>query len=198
MPSTAVRAGSWSLPLERANRPLPEMVKRLAHEANQLVRCRHLTAVSRTVKLVSTQPPTNMPPLPTAEAFIASLIARSEVQIPMIVSAFVYLRRLRSCLPPIAKAMRCSAHRIFLASLIVASKNLNDMGPKNKHWLQYAVVEGYDGFGFSLQDVNVMERQLLFLLDWNIHIAEEELLTHLQFLVPMSVRSQAPETEIRT
>ena len=82
--------------------------------------------------------------------------------------------------------MRCTVHRIFLASLILAAKNLNDSSPKNKHWARYTSVKGYDGFGFSLAEVNLMERQLLFLLDFDLGVSEEDLFHHFEpFLAPI-------------
>ena len=106
-------------------------------------------------------------------------------------SSLVYLDRLRQRLPPVAKGMRCTVHRILLAALILAAKNLNDSSPKNKHWARYSCVRGYDGFGFSLTEVNLMEKQLLFLLDWDMRITQEDLLTHLEpFLSPIRVQLQ--------
>ncbi|KAI5777511.1 hypothetical protein EDC01DRAFT_678144 [Geopyxis carbonaria] len=82
--------------------------------------------------------------------------------------------------------MRCTVHRIFLASLILAAKNLNDSSPKNKHWARYSIVRGFDGFGFSLTEVNLMEKQLLFLLDWDLGITNDDLYYHLEpFLAPI-------------
>jgi hypothetical protein len=136
----------------------------------------------------------NLPPLPTIEQFIASLVARSQVQVPTLMSSLVYLGRLRARLPPVAKGMRCTVHRIFLASLILAAKNLNDSSPKNKHWARYTAVKGFDGFGFSMPEVNLMERQLLFLLDWDTRVTEEDLLTNLEpFLEPIRQRLEARE-----
>jgi hypothetical protein len=91
--------------------------------------------------------------------------------------------------------MRCTVHRIFLAALILAAKNLNDSSPKNKHWARYSAVRGYENFGFSVTEVNLMEKQLLFLLDWDLRINPDDLYYHLEpFLAPIRVY-QAREAE---
>lgn len=79
--------------------------------------------------------------------------------------------------------MHCTRHRVFLATLIVAAKYLNDSSPKNKHWARYASL-------FSLAEVSLMEKQLLYLLDYDLRMTEDELVFHFQpFMRPSREQS---------
>lgn len=184
-----------------------EMISHLARQASKVIRCEdHVTTSSVSQNGQPTPPSTppmdptdnsstnNVPPLPPLEVFISSIVHRSQVQVPTLMSSLVFLARLRARLPPVAKGMRCTVHRIFLASLILAAKNLNDSSPKNKHWARYTAVRGYPGFGFSLAEVNLMERQLLFLLDWDTRVNEEDLFEHFEpFLAPIRRQREIAE-----
>lgn len=71
-------------------------------------------------------------------------------------------------------AMPGTAHRLFLAALIIASKFSNDISPRNKSWVQVSA-----GL-FEIAEVNLMEKQFLFLLDFDLMFDEKEAISHFQ------------------
>lgn len=176
-----------------------EMITYLAKAAAGVIQCDSTMPAPPAPSSRSRQPSARGEPtsaadaLPSMEAFITQLVIASNVQVPTLMSSLVYLRRLKSRLQPMAKGLRCTTHRIFLASLILAAKYLNDSSPKNKHWANYSVVSTkIYSFGFSRTEVNLMEKQLLFLLDWDLRISEEDLYRELDtFLAPIRDEMQA-------
>lgn len=125
--------------------------------------------------------------IPKLDQFIASLVLHSKVQSSTLMCSLVYLGRLKVRLRD-CKGHRSTPHRIFLASLIITAKYLNDKSPLNRQWARYAflgTIDAGDGnlgpdFHFCTAGVNVMERQLLDLLSWNVEIRKSELYNELE------------------
>lgn len=118
--------------------------------------------------------------LPSLMTFISRLVRYTNVYAGTLMTTLLYLKKLKLKLPKTAQGLPCTRHRIFLSCLILASKFHNDSSPKNIHWSTYT-----DGL-FSLQDVNLMERQLLFLLNWDIRVSNEDMILQLgRFLDPI-------------
>jgi G1/S-specific cyclin PLC1 len=157
------------------------MIAYLAQAAQDVISCDSTLMSSTPRKSQLSTPPRTPSPgsdgtMPTLEEFITQLVVSSNVQVPTLMSTLVYLTRLRSKLQPMARGLRCTSHRIFLAALILSAKYLNDSSPKNKHWANYSHIntDAYS-FGFGRTEVNLMEKQLLFLLEWDLRITEEDL-----------------------
>ncbi|ORX66560.1 hypothetical protein DL89DRAFT_64822 [Linderina pennispora] len=125
--------------------------------------------------------------IPPLDLFITNLVLRSRVQAGTLICTLVYLQRLRRRLPKEARGMECTCHRIFLATLIVAGKYLNDSSPKNKYWARYSTV-------FTVAEVNLMEKQLLFLLDFDLRIDNNDLNDAAAAFLPGPPKASAPLT----
>lgn len=126
------------------------------------------------------------PKLPSLEQFINALVEQTHVYTPTLLTAAVYLARLRKVLPGDAQGVGSTAHRIFLACLILSAKNHNDSSPLNRHWTKYT-----DGL-FTLEDVNLMERQLLQLLQWNVRVSDDDLARTLAPLYAVPTPTASP------
>ncbi|TRM67669.1 hypothetical protein BD626DRAFT_479479 [Schizophyllum amplum] len=98
--------------------------------------------------------------------FVLTLVRVSRVHVATLLTTLIYLERLSGKLPVSPERNWSAKHRIFLATLIVSAKYLNDSSPKNKHWASYSVI-------FSCPEINLMEQQLLFLLDYDLRFDEK-------------------------
>jgi hypothetical protein len=119
--------------------------------------------------------------IPALDLFISSIVRQANIQFPILLTTLLYLSRLYSKLPPITKGIRYTPHRIFLACLILSEKFLDDFSLYNRDW---ASCIQFEEFSLSNQEVNTIEKQVLFLLDWNLSFKISELEHHLEpFLI---------------
>ncbi|GAA5827629.1 hypothetical protein JCM11251_001762 [Rhodosporidiobolus azoricus] len=120
-------------------------------------------------------------PLPSLEFFIKCVVRKSKCHVPTLLCTIIYLDRLKERLPGHARGCHTTRHRVFLATLIVAAKYLNDSSPQNKHWVKYAQ-------HFTSAEVNLMERQLLTIFNFDLRFTESELAHHLRpLLEPIAI-----------
>ncbi|CAG8485234.1 5887_t:CDS:2 [Cetraspora pellucida] len=104
----------------------PQMIAHVARKAAEVIPCdppptsqqqtSHLTNIVRALG-------DDNQPLPPLITFIHRLVVKSNVSTATFLSTIVYLDRLRNKLPKLARGMHCTRHRVFLATLIVASRS---------------------------------------------------------------------------
>lgn len=119
-------------------------------------------------------------PLPSLMTFLTKLIRYTNVYTGTLMATMVYLNRLKLKLPKNAQGLPCTRHRILLSCLILSSKYHNDSSPKNVYWAKYT-----DGL-FNVKDINLMERQLIYLLNWDLRVSNAEMIQQLgKFIDPI-------------
>jgi len=107
-------------------------------------------------------------------AFVTNVLTRAEVTTPTLLAALVYIDRAKPHLH--IGLEQWALERVFLGSIIVASKYLNDSTLKNIHW---ALCTGV----FGKRDVGRIEREYLEVLNFELGISEADLLSHHQGLL---------------
>jgi PHO85 cyclin-1 len=174
----------------------PEMICYLAQKVSDVIESNPYNQdpprpLDRVPKVITASQRVN-DEIPALETFISRVVRQSSVQVPTLMTTLVYLSRLRSKLTPTAKGIRSTPHRIFLACLILSEKFLDDCSLYNKDWASYSRI---GEFSFNNQEVNIMEKQLLFLLDWNLNFEPSELEHHLE---PFLIRIRDSTTRTRS
>lgn len=115
--------------------------------------------------------------LPSLMSFISRLVRHTNVYTSTLLTTACYLNKLKCFLPKDASGLPSTVHRIFLACLILSAKFHNDSSPLNRHWAKYT-----DGL-FTLEDINLMERQLIQLLNWDLRVTNDDLILDLRRLL---------------
>ncbi|KAF8624129.1 hypothetical protein AX15_006035 [Amanita polypyramis BW_CC] len=117
---------------------------------------------------------TRRPELAKFTTFVTNVVTRAEITTPTLLAALVYIDRAR---PHLHIALEeWALERVFLGALIVASKYLNDSTLKNIHW---ALCTGV----FGKRDIGRIEREYLDVLDFELGITEDDILSHHESLM---------------
>jgi len=119
--------------------------------------------------------------------FVSNVLTRAEVTMPTLLSALVYIDRAKPHLH--IGLEQWALERVFLGALIVASKYLNDSTLKNVHW---ALCTGV----FGKRDVGRIEREYLDVLNFELGISEDDLLSHHQGLLNATLGARSTKTAI--
>ncbi|KAF9532785.1 hypothetical protein CPB83DRAFT_846362 [Crepidotus variabilis] len=124
--------------------------------------------------------------------FVASMLERAEVTMPTLLVSLVYVQRAKPHLH--IGLEQWALERVFLGALIVASKYLNDSTLKNVHWSMCTGI-------FGKRDIGRIEREYLDVLNFELRVSEDDVLSHHQGLaaaahLPPSPR-HSPKSAIR-
>lgn len=169
LPTPSTMSDSQALSILMKSPVSQGMIQHLVNTTLKVIQCKKSKTVSP-----PNSPAQQSKPLPSLMTFISRLVRYTNVYTGTLLSTLVYLEKLRSKLPKNAEGLPCTLHRIFLACLIISSKFNNDSSPKNLHWAEYT-----DGL-FTTKDINLMERQLLNLLNWDVQINNQDLARNLR------------------
>jgi len=101
--------------------------------------------------------------------FVSNVLTRAEVTLPTLLVALVYINRAKPHLQIALEEWACE--RVFLGAIMVASKFSNDSTLKNVHW---ALCTGV----FGKRDVGRIEREFLDVLDFDLSVTEDDILSH--------------------
>lgn len=136
--------------------------------------------------------------------FIQETLRRSRTSWSTLQTALFYIMRIKSqikflCLNPDHWTLTSKGdndqssdpatcgRRMFLASLIVASKYLQDRNYANNAWSKIC--------GLPVQEINAIERRFLKLIDYNLYIGEERY-NHWSSFLRFYIQNSASETNV--
>ncbi|KAG2150734.1 uncharacterized protein EDB93DRAFT_1141910 [Suillus bovinus] len=101
--------------------------------------------------------------------FVSNVLTRAEVTLPTLLVSLVYINRAKPHLQIALEEWACE--RVFLGAVMIASKFSNDSTLKNVHW---ALCTGV----FGKRDVGRIEREFLDVLDFDLSVTEDDILSH--------------------
>jgi hypothetical protein len=102
--------------------------------------------------------------------FINEIIEITGLSDAVLLSSWIYLNRFQEAVMNIGlKGLQCTGHRLFLTSINLACKFLDDIPLGNSAWAEISVY-------FTVTDVNLMEIQFLTYIEYDLIVFEPEIL----------------------
>ena len=99
--------------------------------------------------------------------FVQEALLRSKTSLSTLKTALFYLKRIKPQIEILSNHdPAICGRRMFIASLIIASKYLQDRTHRNTVWAKIC--------GLPLQEINVIERRFLNLINFTLFINQEE------------------------
>ncbi|KAI8369938.1 hypothetical protein BD560DRAFT_397137 [Blakeslea trispora] len=112
--------------------------------------------------------------LPEFVYFVQKVTHHANINVRTLLVALIYLKRAKSNLPRRAVGNDDTNHRMFLASLLIASKFLQDTAWTSDTLTNRRIYEICGGL-FSLEEVNQFERGFLKLIQYDCWVDDEML-----------------------
>jgi len=106
--------------------------------------------------------------------FIQSMIQSTNLSLPSLLLALYYIYKLKNNLPKTLSKNIGSEYRLFIVSLILSNKFLDDHTFTTKTWSELS--------GLSIIELNIMEREFLIGLDYKMFVSHEEFLQWKDYL----------------
>jgi hypothetical protein len=119
--------------------------------------------------------------------FVTDVLTRAEATIPTILVSLVYIDRAKPHLQIALEEWACE--RVFLGAVMVASKYLHDSTLKNVHW---AICTGV----FGKRDVGRIEREFLDVLNFELSVTEDDILSHHDSLSALALPSHSSRHQV--
>lgn len=149
------------------------------------------TSAVNGVETTTNQSGSNVLPL---QIFITETLRRSKTSYSTLQIALYYLILLKQCLPSFAsagqsgqancRAMQCG-RRMFLTSLILASKYLQDRNYSARAWSKIS--------GLPLKEINDNERRFLSIVCWDLHVPKATFENWSKIVLNVCRRSMDPD-----
>ncbi|KAK6966275.1 alternative cyclin pcl1, partial [Favolaschia claudopus] len=152
----------------------PELIQLVDMQISQPVIEYLTTSVIETVNYALSRAPTHRSPhTHKFLRFVATVLSRAEVTSATVLVSLAYISRARRHLSIALEEW--ALERVFLGAVIVASKYTQDSTLRSAQW---AMVTGIFGKG----DIGRIEREFLDVLDWELSVAEADLLARHELL----------------